>query len=1193
MTCTSKIATSDLVVIDPLRYSLDDRLMAATAAAAAASCSSSGSSWKYDVFINFRGEDTRRCFVSHLYKALNQKAINTFIDAEELRKGSDLSQLLTAIQDSRVSIVVFSQNYASSTWCLKELVQILDCMDGKNQLVMPLFYQVDPSDVRKAKRSFEEAFAELEGHSNTDMEEVRRWRSALTRATNLSGWDSKNYEDDAKLIEEIVKDIFQKLIRTSSSKDDDLVEMDSRMLEMDLLLHPAPEMDDIRVVGIWGMGGIGKTTVARAVYEEIACQFEACCFIDNVKEEFSACGAVHMQEKFLSRILNEKVQSLGTLDRGYRMILKRLQMKKVLIVLDDVDDFFQIETLLGKQHSFGGGSRIIITTRDKLVLSRADAIYSPKVLSGDGALELFSQYAFRTKQPKRDCDHLSSRAVRYAQGLPLALKVLGAFLYNKSVQEWGEVLKKLKKIPQRGIHDVLRTSFDGLDDSEKDIFLDIACFFKGARKDYATKILDSCGFYAHTGIRVLIDRALITVSSETLEMHDLLEEMGREIVRQESIKEPGKRSRLWNYEDVHHVLTQNTATEAVESIILDLSFSKLKVVYLRSEAFVKMTKLRLLKIHGDGVNSCENLKFLSHELRSLIWKCFPLKSLPSNFIAKNLVELDMQYSLIEHLWEGAKPLENLKIINLTRSPHLKKTPDFTEAKNLEKVIFRSCTSLLEVHPSISSLDNLVLLDFENCGNLKIFPSRIGMKSLRTLKLSWCSSLDKFPEISDVMQYLSELYLNNTGIKELPSSISNLTGLVVLNIKGCRKLESLPSSISHQKSLQCLDVFGCSNLEKFPKIPEVKNKLSELYLGRTAIKELPASVLNLTNLVTLRLNDCRELESLPSSISHMKSLQYLDVSDCSNLEKFPEISEIMNKLSKLYLGGTAIKELPVSILNLTNLVTLKLNDCRELESLPSSICQMKSLQYLDVSRCSNLEKFPEISKVMNKLSKLYLGGTAIKELPMSVLNLISLVTLKLNDCRELESLPRSICHMKSLQYLDVSGCSNLEKFLEISEVMNKLSELYLGGTAIKELPASVLNLTNLVTLRLNDCRELESLPSSICQMKSLQYLDISGCSNLEKFPEISQVMNMLSELYLGGTAIKELPASVLNLTSLVTLMLNDCRELESLPSCICHMKSLRYLDVSGCSNLEKFPENSEVMNKLSTENLRVFQAAFLT
>ncbi|KAB2599025.1 TMV resistance protein N-like [Pyrus ussuriensis x Pyrus communis] len=1052
---------------------------------AAAASSSSGSPWKYDVFLNFRGEDTRRCFVSHLYKALNQKAISTFIDAEGLRKGNDLSQLLTAIQDSRVSIVVFSQKYASSTWCLKELVQILDCMDRKNQMVVPVFYEVDPSHVRKAESSFAEAFAKHEGHSNADMEEVRSWRSALTRATNLTGWDSKNCEDDAKLIEEIVEDIFQKLIRISSSKDDDLVEMDSRMRKMDVLLQPSPEMDDVRVVGIWGMGGIGKTTIARAVYEKIACQFEACCFLDNVKEEFSACGAVHMQEKLLSRILNEKVQSLGTLDRGYRMILKRLRMKKVLIVLDDVDDLFQIETLLGKQHSFGGGSRIIITTRDKLVLSRADAIYSPKVLSGDGALELFSQYAFRTKQPKRDYDPLSSRAVRYAQGLPLALKVLGAFLYNKSVQEWEEVLEKLKKIPQRGIHDVLRTSFDGLDDSEKDIFLDIACFFKGAEKDNATKVLDSCGFYPHTGLRVLIDRALITVSRETLEMHDLLEEMGREIVRQESIKEPGKRSRLWNYEDVHHVLTQNTATEAVESIILDLSFSKPKVEYFSSEAFVKMPKLRLLKIHGHNGYSCENLKFVLHELRSLVWKHFPVKSLPSNFIAKNLVELDMQKSLIEHLWEGAKPLENLKIINLTSSPHLKKTPDFTEAKNLEKVVFRSCTSLFEVHPSISSLKNLVLLDLENCRNLKIFPSKIGMKSLRTLKLSRCKNLDKFPEVSDVMQDLSELYLDYTEIKELPSSISNLTRLVTLNLEGCKQFKSLPRRISHMKSLKSLDVSECSKLEKFPEISEVMNNLFELYLDGTAIKELPASILNLTNLVTLKLNNCRELESLPSSISHMKSLEYLSVSGCPKLEKFPDISEVMKKLSKLYLKGTAIKELPASILNLTSLVTLSLDNCRELESLPSNISHMKSLEYLDVSGCPKLEKFPEISKVMKKLSKLYLKGTAIKELPASILNLTSLVTLSLTNCRELESLPSSISHMKSLEYLNVSGCPKLEKFPEISEVMKKLSKLYLEGTAIKELPASILNLTSLVTLSLNNCRELESLPTACLYFKSHQ------------------------------------------------------------------------------------------------------------
>ncbi|RXH94844.1 hypothetical protein DVH24_024528 [Malus domestica] len=162
--------------------------------ASSSSSSSSGLGWKYDVFINFRGEDTRKGFVSHLYNALAKKPINAFIDAEKLRKGDHLSQLLTAIRESRISIVVFSQDYASSTWCLKELVQILECKDTNNQIVLPIFYEVDPSDVRKLKRKFAEAFAQHDPDSNAKMEEVQSWRSALTTATDLTGWDSRNYE---------------------------------------------------------------------------------------------------------------------------------------------------------------------------------------------------------------------------------------------------------------------------------------------------------------------------------------------------------------------------------------------------------------------------------------------------------------------------------------------------------------------------------------------------------------------------------------------------------------------------------------------------------------------------------------------------------------------------------------------------------------------------------------------------------------------------------------------------------------------------------------------------------------------------------------------------------------------------------------------------------------------------------------
>ena len=154
----------------------------------------SPSSFHYDVFLNFRGEDTRKIYVGHLYRALDHKAINTFIDSEELRKGNDLSKLLKAIQESRISIVVFSENYASSTWCLKELVEILECMDTEKQIVVPIFYQLDPADVRYQRGSFEEAFAKHEQNPDLDLEDVQNWRSAPTRVANLSGWDSRDYK---------------------------------------------------------------------------------------------------------------------------------------------------------------------------------------------------------------------------------------------------------------------------------------------------------------------------------------------------------------------------------------------------------------------------------------------------------------------------------------------------------------------------------------------------------------------------------------------------------------------------------------------------------------------------------------------------------------------------------------------------------------------------------------------------------------------------------------------------------------------------------------------------------------------------------------------------------------------------------------------------------------------------------------
>jgi hypothetical protein len=154
---------------------------------------SQNSKWKYHVFLSFRGEDTRLGFADHLYAALVRKSIITFRDDEELARGEVISQkLLHAIEESLSAVVIISKNYATSAWCLDELVKILESKRLLGQQVFPIFYGVDPSDVRNQRGSFAEAFRKHEQKFTESKEKVQRWRDALREVANLSGWDSKD-----------------------------------------------------------------------------------------------------------------------------------------------------------------------------------------------------------------------------------------------------------------------------------------------------------------------------------------------------------------------------------------------------------------------------------------------------------------------------------------------------------------------------------------------------------------------------------------------------------------------------------------------------------------------------------------------------------------------------------------------------------------------------------------------------------------------------------------------------------------------------------------------------------------------------------------------------------------------------------------------------------------------------------------
>jgi len=157
------------------------------------SSSSSVALEKFDVFISFRGEDTRRKFTSHLNEALKRSSIRTFIDDSELEKGGEISSaLIKAIEESSASIVIFSKDYASSKWCLNELVKILECKKDNGQIVIPIFYEIDPSHVRNQIGSYGQAFEKHKQNLKDNKDKLQKWKDALTEAATLSGWDSKN-----------------------------------------------------------------------------------------------------------------------------------------------------------------------------------------------------------------------------------------------------------------------------------------------------------------------------------------------------------------------------------------------------------------------------------------------------------------------------------------------------------------------------------------------------------------------------------------------------------------------------------------------------------------------------------------------------------------------------------------------------------------------------------------------------------------------------------------------------------------------------------------------------------------------------------------------------------------------------------------------------------------------------------------
>ncbi|KOM28221.1 hypothetical protein LR48_Vigan511s004400 [Vigna angularis] len=1148
---------------------------------------------RWDVFLSFRGTDTRGTITKGLYKSLQARGIRVFLDDEGLERGEAVANgLMEGIDDSAAFIVIISENYASSHWCLEELAKICDT----GRLLLPVFYRVDPSQVRHVSGPFGSGF---ESHEKRfEKNTVSKWKEALKKVGGVAGWVFNHSEED-DLIQRLVRRVLKELSNTPMGVPEFAVGLDERVEKVMEVLQV--QSNGVKVLGLYGMGGVGKTTLAKALFNALVNRFEHRCFISDVRQVSSKHdGLVSLQSKIIKDLFpGAGSPSIGDVNVGISAIKGRVSENRVLLVLDDVDEVKQLDALIGKREWFYDGSCVVITTRDTKVLTQnhVTVSYEVRELYASEARELFSYHALRRSAPPENLLSLSEEIISLTGRMPLALEVFGSFLFGKrKEEEWEDAVKKLRLIRPHHLQDVFKISYDALDEDEKCIFLDIACLFvkMEMKRDGVIDVLRGCGFRGEIAITVLVQKCLMKITPEnTVWMHDQIRDMGRQIVMDESFVDPGSRSRLWDRAQIMTVLKGHKGTRCVQGIVLDFEeerFYKGKVgsvfpkkfqcrpslrkiscyikqclnknhpepqaeesteFVLHTKSFEPMVNLRQLQINNLKLQG----KFLPSELKWLQWQGCPLERMPLKSWPGELAVLDLQNSKkMKTLWGWNgynKVPQKLMVLNLSNCDQLTAIPDLSGCQCLEKIDLENCINLTKIHESIGCLSTLRSLNLTRCSSLINLPIDVsGLKQLESLFLSGCSKLKSLPENIGILKSLKALHANDTAIAELPQSIFRLTKLEQLVLERCQYLRRLPNSLGHLCSLQVLSLY------------------------HSGLEELPESVGSLNNLETLNLMGCESLTVIPDSVGNLMSLTELLV-DRTAIKELPTTVGSLSYLRELSVGNCKLlTQLPNSVKTLASVVELQL-DGTAITNLPDEIGEMKLLRVLKLMNCKNLEYLPESIGHLASLTTLNTVNGNIKELPESIGRLENLVNLRLNKCRMLRKLPASIGDLKSLYHI------------------------FMEETSVSSLPESFGMLSSLRTLKMAKRPELDTnessflaepeenhspfvLTSSFCNLTLLTELDARAWKISGKIPDEFEKLSLLETLKLDSNDFHSLPSSLKGLSILKVLSLSNCTQLNSLPSL---PSNLIKLNVQNCSSLETIHDmsNLESLQELNLTN----------
>ncbi|CAN1306144.1 Disease resistance protein L6 [Linum perenne] len=1087
---------------------------------------------EYEVFLSFRGPDTRNQITEILYRFLIHSKIHTFKDDDEMRKGEGIwPALVKAINQSKVYVPILSENYTHSKWCLNELAEIVECRKKDNRrIILPIFYMVDPRDVRHQSGPYQKAFQQHE--KMFDPSTIQSWKNALKEIGTLKGWQ-------IAISDSVCEDVCSHVIKSNDLLDNtvELVGIDDHVNAVINSLS-LDSNEGMVMVGIHGIGGIGKTTLATSVYNKISTCFERCSFLENIRE-------------------TQQQKDVNDAHEGRKIIRERVSQFKVLVVLDDVDNTFKFDDILGSAINFTHESRFIATSRDIKVLRSLNEeqcrLYEVNYMDHDRSLQLFCKHAFRKDSPPREFDTLSRDIVSTAGGLPLTVKVVGSLLYREEVNIWEEKLAQLKETTEKEVIERLKISYNSLEHEAKQIFLDIACFFIGSEKEIVSYMWADCNFRPLSNINILIQRSMIKINeSNEFHMHDQLRDMGRDVVRCENIDFPWMRSRLWSEDDIMEMLRDKKGTNQVKGILLNNSTSS--VYHIKSESFMNMSEIRYLEtsnyvqLEGDFSNLLPNLRWLS------------------------LSNYGKEEDFNDHLLNLREPFTNLcmknlearrlKVLDLSDCCEMKKVPEFPESGSSIEILDLSSFSEGE-ELNIGKLRNLQVLDMQSSEIRKITGGTIGMLTrLRELNVEDCECQNLEQVLVDVEKLKCLKILRTTGHTK-SSEKALAKRLLPTSLKELSTCSRVPD-LSEMLELEKLTVLNC---HEGLDIPETNkwwqlSKLHFLRLRNTKINNDLRACANRfllpSSLTELIINGGGEFVWFPN-LANLGNLVELHIDECDNLREIHGL-EGLKSLTTLYISGSqCLTHLDIaSLLSFKKVQELTIQHCPLLTSLTCNatsshgddqrrdlaVAVVDSLEQLRISGCISLELDSIVLPHLSKFPRLYdleLGGT------------INCEVLTIPEC---------------LQELVILTLSNLRS----TKVMNGLSKLSkLKYLSIEESPClrEIEGLSECKILEkicLVDCPSLEKL--QVSGLENLEVLRIErGSKVLERLPSMSNLPRLQELALTGFTNLREI-GNIADLKCLKMLNLEGCEALERLPvDQLSGLEELWLLDIIGCTKLK--------------------------